>query len=413
MSCSGVSALEFTPKDSSSAPKKGGAKKSVKRKAKEVVSASENESEPETPEVTEKAEKAVKKTTPKSKVIKADDEEIVVADPEAVASKKKKTSSKKKVAADVDADETADASESESDKKKRQKKAKAASAAVDKKIKHKAKKAKKAESSDSGSDSSSSGSSDSESESDKKKRRKKAKKAKKAKKEAKKEAKKKVESESDSSDSDSDVDTKKKKSKKGKKVKRTKKIILDHGATYGKYLKRMVALPKEDFAELEGAYISDFALLAKMKKAGEEIHLAPEHHAPILLSVLKDHGINILGLTDENQSSVLVKDDEGEETKVKKYTVDLPNGDKRVEEGGTARVIYIGTDLSIQGKKAGKFSLIKDDIVKVKVPEGQDLEAFKQQIRQSAHAKAVKSPDAVPAAAAAAAASTATDAEMI
>ena len=440
-SSTGVGTLEFTPKLSAT---KKGKKGAQKRKAAAVSSGDEGESMVPSPITTEpkvaaaataadeaaaaiKAAAAVKSalTAVKAaaeaaaavnaasvkaaaKVEEFAGETIVVAGAPAPAKSAKKKSAKKKSSnkkvTKKECESSSESEEEDNKKKKSKKKARDSSSSEseeedkkkskkeskkDKKSKHKSKKQKKEVSSDS------SDSSDSESTSDKKKRVKKENKMARKERDAKKISKetKKVESESDGdkteSESDSDNKFKKvsksaKKSKGDKKVKRRKTTIIDQGATFKKYLTRLFSTlkTKEDFVELEDVYLSDFKLLETIKGADSDKDLVPPHHALILREVLTSHGINIRGFTDENQKSVEETNSAGEKIKTKRYSTPLPNGEKRIEEGGSAKVVYIGKEMKLQNKPTGKFSLVKEDQVTVKIPEGVDPVQFQKEKRK-------------------------------
>jgi hypothetical protein len=120
---------------------------------------------------------------------------------------------------------------------------------------------------------------------------------------------------------------------------------LDRQATLEKYRGRIKGLDSESFQEIEGAFLSDYNI--------HRINLdadPPEHHGIILMAEARQKGVNILGLTSENKKNG-------------NYVYPLPNSSKRVEEGGDARVVYIGNNVHGKHATSKVFCITKDDRV--------------------------------------------------
>lgn len=111
---------------------------------------------------------------------------------------------------------------------------------------------------------------------------------------------------------------------------------IDWDATLAHYAKRVQCL---NLNELQNVYLSDFDL-----KEGQR------HHASTLIQVAKSANVKIKGITSENKKNG-------------KYLNSLPDNEKRLNEGGTARVVYIGKDNRFTGHTSTEFSLKKEDMI--------------------------------------------------
>lgn len=130
-----------------------------------------------------------------------------------------------------------------------------------------------------------------------------------------------------------------------KKVKKQE----NHEQTLANYEKRIKELfKKEDFKDLDGVYLSDFNLVGPKAP--------PSHHASILSKLAEVAGFKVKGLTNENTTT-----DKASGTK--RFVTALPDEEKRVEEGGSAKVIYIGGANALLKKEASKYAKIKADVV--------------------------------------------------
>jgi hypothetical protein len=165
----------------------------------------------------------------------------------------------------------------------------------------------------------------------------------------------------DQSDDSSDRETHEKEKKKKKKSRRThKKENFD--LTLKRYEDRLLNLPASEFEVLRDAYISDFSLSEKDLNSRDLKSTPPGHHAGVLIRIAKEHfGIEIRGLTNENTK----KEKHSDGTETKRFIASLPNGERRVSEGGTAKVVYIGPENKFTGHEAGvPFAVAKNDRVK-------------------------------------------------
>ena len=141
---------------------------------------------------------------------------------------------------------------------------------------------------------------------------------------------------------------------------------MDLPQTYQRYAERLKTLSDDDFKVLDGAYVSDFGLTTKISEVDQSKLLQGlesftfdkvQHHAAILCMAAQARGVHIKGFTDENFSK----------TSATGWVTPLPNNEKRIENGGTERVIYTGKQNTLKGaqRKATLWSLSADDIVKV------------------------------------------------
>ena len=139
------------------------------------------------------------------------------------------------------------------------------------------------------------------------------------------------------------------KRRKGGKGTRVKKFILDPVATLAKYRERISALPASEFAEFAGAIITDYKL-----HDCAPTDAVPRTHAFLLADIARSKGAVPAGIVSANK-------------KEKKYLEALPNGLLRPDEGGEAKMVYIGDKNQFTGMtEASKWAVTKDD--KVMVP---------------------------------------------
>lgn len=130
-----------------------------------------------------------------------------------------------------------------------------------------------------------------------------------------------------------------KKKRKPNSNKKKKKEVSKQHQQFARYQSRMKSLPKSSFTMLTGVYLSDYGLSTAVRKYNKSVKQDSnansigtktpfQHHAQILEMIATQYGISIKGFTSENK-------------KKGKYE-ELPNGDKREELGGTARIVYVG-----------------------------------------------------------------------
>ena len=94
-----------------------------------------------------------------------------------------------------------------------------------------------------------------------------------------------------------------------------------------------------DWAELQDAWLSDYGLL---DSEGRSV-IPPLHHSHTLIAVAAERGIRVRGLVAENKKDGA-------------YVQPMPDGSRRVEEGGTSRVVYIGRSNRFTKKDTSKWA---------------------------------------------------------
>lgn len=111
----------------------------------------------------------------------------------------------------------------------------------------------------------------------------------------------------------------------------------DPAAILQKYRTRVTqTMSPADFEELRDAWISDYGI-------------TPEtHHGTTLMEVCKEKGITVKGLVAENKKGGV-------------YVQPLPDGTKRLEEGGTSKVVYVGKANRFTDKEASKWCITAED----------------------------------------------------
>lgn len=133
-----------------------------------------------------------------------------------------------------------------------------------------------------------------------------------------------------------------------KEAPKRKKKVIDQSATLSNYAERiMSSVTDEQLQELQDAYLSDFKLLPKVKDINKQ---PPEHHAVVLAAIAQGKNITIRGFTDENKKN-------------NEYVTPLPNGEKRKDEGGDAKVVYVGSANRFTKHEESIYALKKEDVV--------------------------------------------------
>jgi hypothetical protein len=162
-------------------------------------------------------------------------------------------------------------------------------------------------------------------------------------------------------DNDNDDDEENNNGKRRQKKKQTRqKKVVNYDATFANYKKRMVDLLKEEnsaeYSQFDNSFLSDFGISDAEKKGVKK-------SAHVLKEMLEAKGIKIRGLADENKK-------EGA------YAALPGTTDVRIEQGGTAKVIYVGPAYSFPGanKKASKYALTKKDYVYEKIEKPAKIE---------------------------------------
>jgi len=137
-----------------------------------------------------------------------------------------------------------------------------------------------------------------------------------------------------------------KRAKKGAaKPKRNKTKVVDMAATLAKYLERIGALPDEDFKEFEGAYLTDYKL------HGSSPNDSPATtHVFALGKLAEERGAKPRGYVSANKK-------EG------KFVEALSEGQLRPEEGGDAKLVYVGEKNQFTNQAVSKWALLREDKV--------------------------------------------------
>ena len=137
---------------------------------------------------------------------------------------------------------------------------------------------------------------------------------------------------------------------KKKRVRRPKTKMVDMVATLENYAARIKQIPIEDFIVFNGAYLTDY----KVQNTSPEDEPA-RTHIYVLESIAKSKGLKPLGVVSANR-------------KDGKYLQALPNGELRPDEGGNAKVVYVGEANQFTKQVASKWALLRADRVMVDVP---------------------------------------------
>jgi hypothetical protein len=145
-----------------------------------------------------------------------------------------------------------------------------------------------------------------------------------------------------------------KKSKKRKAVtRRVKKKVLDFSATLDRYTERIRQLPAEDFANFDGAILTDFKLhLTSVDASPATTHVFR------LIDVITEKGFTVRGHVSANKK-------EG------KYIEALGEGLLRPEEGGEVKLIYVGEKNQFTGQALSEWAIRAEDKVFVSVAESE------------------------------------------
>lgn len=145
-----------------------------------------------------------------------------------------------------------------------------------------------------------------------------------------------------------------KKSKKQKVVsRRVKKKVLDFVATLDRYVERLRQLPNENFAEFDGAILTDFKLHLTSSDAVPETT-----HVFRLIKLIAEKGYTVRGHVSANKK-------EG------KYIEALGEGLLRPEEGGEVKLIYVGEKNQFTGQALSEWAIRAEDKVFVSVVESE------------------------------------------
>lgn len=136
------------------------------------------------------------------------------------------------------------------------------------------------------------------------------------------------------------------------KVRRSKNKVVDYPATLENYAKRIRALPAEEFAEFADAYLTDYKLHNTNRTDDP-----PTTHVYLLAQIAEEHGHKARGFVSSNK-------------KDGKYIEALPDGLLRPEEGGTAKLVYVGDKNQFTGQTVSKWSVRREDKVIVATVPG-------------------------------------------
>ena len=129
------------------------------------------------------------------------------------------------------------------------------------------------------------------------------------------------------------------------KVRRSKNKVVDFAATLDNYEKRIRALPAEEFAEFAGAYLTDYKLHNTSKNDSPATT-----HVYLLARIAEENGSKARGFVSSNK-------------KDGKYIEALPDGLLRPEEGGDAKLVYVGDKNQFTGQTVSKWSVRREDKV--------------------------------------------------
>lgn len=155
-----------------------------------------------------------------------------------------------------------------------------------------------------------------------------------------------------------------KRRKGANKTVRKKTKMVDMNATLAAYRERISALPADSFKEFAGAFLADYKL--HLCTPGDRI---PKTHAYVLAEIARGHGFNAAGFVSANK-------------KDKKYIESLPNGLMRPDEGGDAKIVYVGDKNQFTKQEASVWALLKTD--KVMVPYDPTVAAAMAETEDSA-----------------------------
>lgn len=139
-----------------------------------------------------------------------------------------------------------------------------------------------------------------------------------------------------------------KRRKGAQKTVRKKTKMVDMAATLAAYRERISALPADSFRQFTGAFLADY----KLHLCTPEDRI-PKTHAYVLADIAREHGFQAAGFVSANK-------------KDKKYIESLPNGLMRPDEGGDAKIVYVGDKNQFTKQEASVWALLKTD--KVMVP---------------------------------------------
>ena len=129
------------------------------------------------------------------------------------------------------------------------------------------------------------------------------------------------------------------------KTRRSKNKVVDFPATLDNYVARIRALPKEEFEEFANAYLTDYKLHTTNRTDSPATT-----HVYLLAQIAEEHGYKPRGFVSSNK-------------KDGKYIEALPDGLLRPEEGGTAKLVYVGDKNQFTGQTVSKWSLRREDKV--------------------------------------------------
>lgn len=117
--------------------------------------------------------------------------------------------------------------------------------------------------------------------------------------------------------------------------------------SHQKYMDRLDgSMSDADFRELDGTWVSDYGLL---DAKGQPL-VPMSHHGHALIKLCASKGIRILGILAENK-------------KDRKYVHQPNDGTVRQEDGGTARVVFIGKANRFTDKEQSKWAMLPCDTV--------------------------------------------------
>ena len=138
------------------------------------------------------------------------------------------------------------------------------------------------------------------------------------------------------------------------KVRRTKNKVVDYAATLENYGRRIRALPAAEFAEFKDAYLTDYKLHTTSKSDSPATT-----HVYLLAEIAEENGAKPRGFVSSNK-------------KDGKYIEALPDGLLRVEEGGNAKLVYVGDKNQFTGQAVSKWALLRTDKVVTTTASGSE-----------------------------------------
>ena len=127
------------------------------------------------------------------------------------------------------------------------------------------------------------------------------------------------------------------------------KKVADMAATLDQYEKRILTMPRAEFADLHECYLSTFDCYSNiLRDVPNSHHMC--NHAVVLMRIARRHSFNVFGVTSERKNNG-------------KFCVDLPDPHKR----GETRIVYVGKYNYFTKNRSSRWRLLPHDYVYIMV----------------------------------------------